>query len=221
MMRKNFLAIFRDRSTNYFDLFEALARKTREAVENFCDRNLSPHEKAERIKHLESEADKIVHAVANSLDMHHRPPLKGRREIYLLVHNIDNILDYLEKAANRIALFRLSYTKDIFELGDLLLRATREIERALPYFRTIRSSKQSGKQVKSACIILNDIEEQGDRLYRGKMLPAIEQQKRNAPTILAWHELDRMERVFDIIEHAFDQCEDVGNFMESLKKENV
>ncbi len=204
----------------FFDLFEQLANEALRAATTFCDSALSANEKRARIKETEERADGFVHTVVTMLDAHNRPPLKGRAEIFRLVHNIDNVIDCIEEAAFWMSLAELQFSQEFLNLGNLIKEAAQEMQEALPHLRTIRKKQESVDRITTAAIRLNELEEMGDGIYRA-MLEKIEKEKRAAQTIGAWHTLDRTETALEMLEKALDQCEDVGNFLESMKQENV
>lgn len=208
---------------SFFDLLEQLADETAIAAVTFCNKKSDARAKQEMIKRIEEKADVVVHAIVLKLDLHDKPPLKGRTEIFRLAHNIDNIIDYVEEASFLILLAKLSFSDDFLTLGELIKDAAEEIQEVLPHFRTIRKKQESVDRITRASIRLNEIEEAGDALFRA-MLHQVEAAKITATDgqdMMKWHTFDRIEKVLNTLERALDQCEDVGNFLESMKKENV
>lgn len=208
---------------SFFDLFEKLADETAAAAETFCDNTLDALTKQKAIKRIEERADVVVHAIVEKLDLHEKPPLKGRAENLRLAHNIDNVIDCVEEASFLILLSQLPFSDDFLKLGELIKDAAKEMREALPHFRKIRKSQKSVDRITRASIRLNEIEEAGDTLFRA-MLHRTEAAKIGAiagQDMMRWHMLDRAEKVLNTLEKALDQCEDVGNFLESMKKENV
>lgn len=202
---------------------EALARMAHAAASEFCDEKVGARGKAEKIKNIEREADKIVRIVRDKLDRHQEPPIRGRRDIFYFVHNIDNVIDRINDAIQGIAMFNLPFASEFLLMGKLLCGATNEMQHALPFLRTIKKIGRSATGITEAHTQIKEIEKQGDRL-RNQILTAFEVEKKQAAQsvdLMRFHTLDRMETVIEFLERALDQCEDVGNLLESLKKENV
>lgn len=216
------------KNDEYFDLFEGLSRVALATVKTFCS-ICSTEEKAKHIKKLEIEADKIVEAVKDKLDLHQKPPLKTARAIFELVHTIDDIIDEIEEAVHLMIIFDFLEQEDFVPFGNLLVKAAAEIHETLLCFRTIRKNRQSVEKISRGHMEIKRIEEAGDQLYQ-TMLKDIEDKKRDAlepraqnvtPNFLLFHVLDRKESVLEHLEKALDRCNTVSNLIESLKKENV
>jgi uncharacterized protein Yka (UPF0111/DUF47 family) len=206
------------RDDEYFDLIESLAQTARKAVFVFSDHSLSATVKEQRVAELENEGDMIEHAILDKLNLHIDPPLRGRSSIRGLVRNIDNVLDYMKKASKHMELS--GFSSQEFERQCVLLKKSVDVIGAtVPEFRTVRDN-ESEKKIQDATKKLTRIESEGDKLY-DQMLATLEMKKRQCTAIRDWHHLDRKEQIIGLLEDALDQCEDVGDFMESLKLENM
>jgi uncharacterized protein len=200
------------RDNEYFVLFDQLASYVCEASELFCDPEKSTETKAEKLKAIEHQADEVVHAVVDKLDIHRDPPLDDMEDIYALVHKLDNVLDYLEEATDRICRYELEYTPVFITLGQLIGEATQEIKQG---FALMRDIKKNAKIIKEAHVKINDLENVGDGIYREALS--------NTRACYAADPLGfvLVKEVLDMLEKSLDQCEDVGDFLDSLKKKNA
>src|SRR5512146_999037 len=94
-------------TTSFFDRFEEQGRKTVEGCSAFLEMIEQPGDvvsRAERIKEIEEECDTITHAVVEQLHKTFITPL-DRNDIYRLITKMDDIMDMVEAAADRLALY--------------------------------------------------------------------------------------------------------------------
>lgn len=202
------------RSKGYFELFDGLASQACRAAKVFCS-NATPEEKAERLRDIEHEADEAVHAVTDKLNEHQEPPLRDLDDIQRLVYNMDNVIDCLEEAANRILIFRLTYIPEFMAFGSLALNAAEQIKAGLPL---LKKPGKNSEAIKSVYIRINEIESEADGHHRA----TLEKLMSTDPETLdeMWHRL-KIKEVLQKLEDALDQCEDVGELIEALKKKNA
>jgi len=97
----------RPKAASYFDLFERHADRVVEGARLFeellGDLGNSAL-RARRIKEVEHEADMLAHAVVDTLHKAVLAPF-ARNEILRLVHRLDDVIDQIENAAERLALY--------------------------------------------------------------------------------------------------------------------
>ncbi len=204
------------KETEYFTHFELLAEKAHAAATLFLSEVISPQEKAHRLSALENEADAIVHRVIDMLDIHRDPPLRDGSDIHNLVHNIDNIVDLIEKAADRIVRYHLAYRQEFLLMGGKLKEATGVIVSTVFLLRDIRRNHE---EIKRGCIKVNDCENEGDALHRAALSELMG--GAHPRTVEEFSLQFLTKEVLGILERALDQCEDVANFVDSLKKKNA
>src|SRR6188472_2128548 len=107
------------RDESFFDQFEKQGRKTVEGCRAFLEMVEAPgdiHAQAKVIKHIEHECDLITHSVVAQLHKTFITPL-DRNDIYRLITKMDDIMDLVESAADRVALYDIP--KMTKEAGDL------------------------------------------------------------------------------------------------------
>lgn len=202
------------KNNEYFNLIEKIGSIAHQAAEIFCSDTPSPQDKKSALIELEHEGDKVTQAVRDMLDRHQDTPLRDMQDIYHLVNNIDNIIDSLKKAASRIALYKFEYRTEFIAMGRLVLEATQNIKDVLPLLRSIRKSH---KAIREFCINVAEIESRGDRqeemsIHSLRLAPL---RFKRAPDYA-----DRKE-IVQLLEHALNQCEDVSQFVDTLKKKNA
>src|SRR5207249_10960482 len=114
--------------------------------------------KAKRIKEIEHECDTITHHTVEALHKTFITPIE-RDDIYRLISKMDDIMDYVEAAAERIALYKLTQmNNDVKNLADVLLRSTKELQEALKLLRNLENAEAISKK----CIDINRLENEAD-----------------------------------------------------------
>src|SRR5688500_14331990 len=133
---------FLPRETSFFDFFEQHAALTIEGTKEFLSlvttgANIAA--KARRIADIEHETDVITHRCVEALHKTFITPI-DRDSIHRLITRMDDIMDYVEAAAERIALYELTtMTQDVRDLADVLHRAAVEVEQACKHLRDLKN----------------------------------------------------------------------------------
>src|SRR5580765_98862 len=159
------LGRFLPRETSFFDFFEQHAALTIEGTKEFLSlvttgANISA--KCRRISDIEHETDTITHRCVEALHKTFITPI-DRDDIHRLITRMDDIMDFVEAAAERIVLYEITVMDpDVKDLADVLVRAMQEVEQAL---RGLRDMKNAGAIVKT-CIDINRLENEGDTILR-------------------------------------------------------
>ena len=205
------MALF-PKDTNFYDLFERGVTKVHEGVqllEDLVKNFINVPLKAKRIKDVEHEADLITHETVAKLNKTFVTPF-DREDIHGLICSLDNILDHVEAAADKLSLYRINEIKpDATLLTDILLRAVQEVQKTVVQLRHLKG----GNSVLQHCIEINRLENEGDFVYRSAIAKLFEKGD-DTLDILKWKE------VYESIENAIDSCEDVANVIEGVALKN-
>lgn len=193
----------------FFDLFDGLAdRMVRSAAllnELFNEPNRVDHF-AGQIKELEHEADEITHEIMLRLDRSFVTPL-DREDIHALATALDNVVDLMDGTARRCQMFHLADRREpAKQLTAVLQSATGLIKEAVHKVRQPQEVARIARDIKK-------LEEEGDALY-SSAVGALFEGTPNALEVIKWKEL------YDNIEHAIDEAEDVLNVLESISIKN-
>ena len=193
----------------FFDLFDGLAeRMTRSAsVLNDLFSEPTRHDfYAGQIKELEHQADEITHEIMIRLDRSFVTPL-DREDIHALATQLDNVVDLMDGTARRTVMFHLADRREpAKQLTRLLIKATGAIKEAVHKVRQPKEVARIGREMK-------EIEEAGDAVF-SDAVGALFHNATDALEVLKWKEL------YDNLEHALDECEDVLNVLESISIKN-
>lgn len=201
------------RETSFFDFFDQHARLTVEGAREFRQLVSSGGNipaAAKRIKEIEHECDTITHRCVEALHKTFITPIE-RDDIHRLISRMDDIMDYVESAAERISLYELSeMTPEIREFAGVLVKATETIERAV---RGLRDMSNAGP-ILEACVDVNRLENEGDAILR-IAVARLFRESNDTMMVIKWKE------IYESVESAADHCEDVANVIEGVVLENA
>ncbi|MDI6811697.1 MAG: DUF47 family protein, partial [archaeon] len=223
------MSLFLPHTKKFFDLFEELADKAVEASQLLVDLGaeyrsstpflLSPDYRSssllqirERLKLLEGEADSVVHQIVQELFFDHTRVTEEKGDIRYFAHNLDNVIDGVEKAVTRLAFTpRPTIPELVSEFAPVILEASQEIKKAVSCLRAIRREEIT---IENCCIRINELENEADKINRRwlKMLMTTPVEDPNEV-------LERLllKEIVEILEDAMDNCEDVANILETFR----
>lgn len=205
---------FSDKGLFFYDRFEEQAQKTVEGCHLLLallrepdPAGLQSHARA--IAELEHECDLITHAVVAKLHKTLITPL-DRDEIYQLITRQDDVIDLIEAASERFALYEMcGATTEALALANVLLTSTERVHQAMRGFRDL-SRPQA---MLDTCAEIKRLENEADTLLR-HALAGLFRNGRDAIEIMKWKE------IYEFLETATDRCEDVANAIEGVVLEN-
>jgi len=193
------------RDEAFFDLFAQLSKRVATAARLLRDLFADPahlEQHVAAIKAVEHEADEITHGIILRIDKSFVTPI-DREDIHLLASELDNVVDLIDGTARRAQMFHIREAKPSARpLCDVLVRAVDHLEAAVAHMKDSRIVVARGRDVKLR-------EEEGDAIYHqavGELFAGTP----NPLDVIKWKEL------FDTVERALDQCEDVANVLESI-----
>jgi hypothetical protein len=202
------LGRFLPRETSFFDFFEQHAVLTIEGSKELLSlvtTGANIPTKCRRISDIEHETDTITHRCVEALHKTFITPI-DRDSIHRLITRMDDVMDFVEAAAERIDLYELTVmTPDVRDMADVLHRATLQVEAAM---RGLRSMKTPQATLK-LCIDINRLENEADAILRRSVARLFKEEK-DPITIIKWKE------VYENLENASDRCEDVANIIEGV-----
>ncbi len=198
---------FFPKETDFFSMFQKASENLQkgaslllEMMENFS----TAEEKAKQIYEAEQEGDMLTHEVMRELNKTFLTPV-DREDIHALIARLDDVLDLIWATADRAILFKLeSSTAEAIELSKTLLATTEIISKAVAALKLKKYS-----YVQEHCIEINSLENTGDSIFRSALAKLFEEIK-DPILVIKWKE------VYEHLEEALDNCEDVANILESI-----
>ena len=162
---------------------------------------------AARVKEAELAGDEVTHEIMIKINTTFVTPF-DREDIYRLASTLDDVLDAIEEAADRIVLYRLGVLPDgVTAQVEVLQRAAAATAEAMP-----RLEKMA--ELQEYWIRVNSLENEADDIYRtllGDLLAPPE----GAPPADVLTVLKTKE-VVETLEEAADAFETVANTVESI-----
>lgn len=204
---------FLPREEDFFSLFERHAALAVEGAKQFAKlagggENVKAM--AARIKEIEHEADVVTHTCVERLHTTFITPI-DRDDIHRLITRMDDVMDFVESASERIALYDLrDMTPEVKALADVLVRATESVAIAVGGLRDLRKTQV----ILDACIEVNRLENEGDEILRNAVATLF-REATDPLLVMKWKE------VYEALESATDRCEDVANIIEGVVLEHA
>ena len=202
----------------FFSLLEEHAGVLAEAAKQMLDLPARPNisgnirqvqEILDRIHALEHRGDDIVRAIMLALDETFVTPI-DREDLHYLATALDNVLDYLYKAAQSFVAFEMhELSLAMREMLQLLAECTAVLKDTLPFIRTHQLEK-----VAPARLQVVSMEKRGDAIYQNEMASLFKNPQVDAKELL------RQKEVLEDIERAIDHCDNVSDLLTNLAVKN-
>jgi predicted phosphate transport protein (TIGR00153 family) len=205
---------FLPRETSFFDFFEQHAVLTVEGTKEFLSlvsTGANIEAKAKRIADIEHETDVITHRCVEALHKTFITPI-DRDSIHRLITRMDDIMDFVEAASERIALYEIqTMTTEVRDLADVLVRASEQVALAIASLRNLKDPQTILKR----CVDINRLETEGDLILRRAVAKLFKESAGDPIAVIKWKE------IYENLESATDRCEDVANIIEGVVLEHA
>lgn len=200
------------REPKFFDLFERsvanVALAAHELNDLLKDYTNVP-QKVARITELEHQGDYITHQIIEQLHRSFLTPL-DREDITALTGRLDDVIDYIEDAANAMLLYKIEQpTKRAREQAAILVAMANELVKAVPLLRT----HSHMERILEHCVEINRLENEADSIMRFALAELFD----GMPPydVIKWRE------IYQHLENAADKGEDVANVLEGVVLKNA
>lgn len=161
---------------------------------------------AGRIKEIEHEADDVTHACVEALHNTFITPM-DRPDIMRLIMRLDDIMDAIDAAAARMAVYDIKEIRpEAKELAEVLVHASTSLQNAVKLMRNMKDADS----IIAACIRVHELENKGDDILRSALARLFREEEKNPIIVIKWNEL------FEILESAVDKCEDAADIIEGV-----
>jgi predicted phosphate transport protein (TIGR00153 family) len=194
------------REVRFFDLFEQQSRHIikaaqllHELVHHFPDARAKAH----AIKEEEHQGDLITHEIVKRLNTTFITPL-DREDIHDLGTRLDDVLDFIEAAAERLVVYRIKEpTSASRAMAEVIVQQTHAMDRAIKCLRTMDPGFHEH------AVEVNRLENSADNLLRDSLAALFEEQA-DPIEVIKWKE------IYETMETVTDRCEDVVNVIEGI-----
>jgi uncharacterized protein len=198
------------RDTAFFDLFNQAGQNTLRAARMLLEMlEKWPDEGglARDILLLEQEGDRITHELIQRLNTTSATPLDGE-DIYGLATKLDDIVDYVEEAADFMVLYQIEAPMEqAIKMAEVLVKSCEQLAAALERLRGFKDLEQYW-------IEIHRLENDGDRLYRDAVA-SLFANGIDPMVVIRWKD------VFGVLERAVDASETAAHILEGIVIKNA
>lgn len=200
------------KETDFFVIFEKAAANVTHAatllvgiMEHFTTLDAWARE----VHELEQEGDMYTHDIMRKLNKTFVTPI-DREDIHALASNLDDIIDLIWAAVDRLNVFKLKEpTEWAITMSKDLLITVEFVEKAIKKLK-----EKNYPHIQEYCIEINKLENRIDRGFRDALGSLFEEIK-DPILIIKWKE------IYEHLEDASDKCEDVANILEAIVLKNA
>jgi predicted phosphate transport protein (TIGR00153 family) len=194
------------RETKFFDMFAEMATNLTEGATTLRGllqdyRNVP--EAVQKIKDIEHKGDDMTHAVVIKLNQTFITPF-DREDIHELASAIDDVLDYVNSAADRLLMYKVeSAPKAATKLADVIVRQSQELSKAVLLL------EKNHQKVLDHCVEVNRLENEADAIARDAIGKLFQEEKDPIQLI-------KIKELIEVLETATDKAEDAANVLETV-----
>ena len=207
---------FLPKEERFFDLFDRHAQTVIQgaiALQGVLNGGEETPVYCQRVNQFENEADNITREVLTAVRRTFITPF-DRGDIQDLITSMDNAIDQMQKTAKSVMLFNIrSFTPQMKEMGDAIVKCAVLVEEAVPLLRSI--SKEAGR-ISALTEQITQIEGRADDLHDVGLKELFESQgAANPMAFITGNE------VYDHLEKVVDRFDDVANELQSVVIDHV
>ena len=193
------------REREYFDLFEEAGANIERAGDLLDRLFVEWPDQGNLMRDIvacEQEGDRITHDIIQRLNHTFVTPI-DREDIYALASSLDDIVDYIEEAADFLGLYRIEAPlAQAQELAGILRHACSAVAKAIPRLRDFRD-------IHHYTVEINRLENDGDRVVRSA-LASLFDHGIDPMLVIRWKDIfERLEEAIDATEHVADVLEGI------------
>ena len=197
------------RDMEFYDLFEQETANLVVAAEklvDFFENYENVEAKAKELKELEHRGDVITHEIIARLHRTFVTPI-DREDITLLVHSLDDVMDFIEAAGRTAYLYNIAQpTERARELARIVLKMARTLNEVVPRLRR----RDQFPWILKQCVEINTLENDADDVQHAALVELFEVCHLDACEVIKWRE------IYEHLENATDRGEDVANVLEGI-----
>jgi hypothetical protein len=196
---------FIPREGRFFDMFAEDAANVLGAarlLEAMLRSYDAPEDRAREIRDAEHRGDEMSHEIGRTLESTFVTPF-DREEIHALISALDDVIDFIEEAADTFVLYRIEAPTPVaIEQAAIIVKQCEQLHEAL-------SNLRGFKGLEKYWIEVHRLENEGDQLAR-KAIADLFSGTESPIELIKWKE------IYDILEQTIDKAEDVANIIERI-----
>ncbi len=198
----------RPKENRFYELFEGSASCIVRAAEEFEDllSDLSHAEsRAKTIKDIEHKADTITHETIELLHRVFITPI-DRDDIHQLISKLDDIVDFIDAAAQRVSLYGITYVPmEAKNLAEICVRSAERVHNAVKGLQNLKDPTQ----IMAECVEINRLENEADLMLRQGIAKLFREETDTRSLI-------KLKEIIELLETVTDRCENVANIIEGV-----
>lgn len=203
------MGLLSSRDDVFFDLFAEAGRNASNAARQL-ERMLGtwPEDEglAREILLLEQEGDRITHAIIQRLNSTFVTPI-DREDIYGLATQLDDVVDYVEEAADFLGLYQIEAPMaQAIELSRILVKSSDQLAEALVKLPSFRG-------LDAHWVEIHRLENEGDRVSRDAVA-SLFSNGIDPMVVIRWKD------IFAVLEKAIDATESAAHTLEGIAIKN-
>jgi len=197
------------REESFFDLLNQSAQNILQGarlLRDLLDDYRDAEQRAAAIKAIEERGDEITHRIIARLNRTFVTPI-DREDIMELAKQLDNVLDWVEACAARLVIYRIPQaTAEARELARITVNICEAVVEGVAALRKLDGLEGPVQEI-------NRLENLADHVQRDAIAKLFASNG-NPIDILKWKE------IYETLEEATDQGEDVANVLETIQTKN-
>jgi uncharacterized protein len=171
-------------------------------LKNLCEDYQNPEEIVGQINEVEHQGDFIVHEVTNLVPRTLITPIDSE-DILRLVSAIDDALDAVQAAAQRMLIYQVTEVKKpARRLAGLILESAQELDLAIKSLH----DKREYDHIRQRIVQINTLENNGDRVLIDGMSSLVAHRD-DMFDFMRWKE------IYELLEATTDRIEDAGDII--------
>ena len=195
----------------FFDLYNqaaenavAIAQKVIDLLETFPE---GSDRIAREVKELERKGDRFTHEIVDLVNRTFVTPF-DRDDMYRLAGVLDDICDYVDEAAGKIATYGVKEIRDPARgQAHVIRRAADKLAEAIGLLEGFKDSKH-------VLIELRELEDEGDELTHEAVSSLFADDAADPLVVIRWKD------IHEALEEAVDACEKAANVLEAILVKN-
>jgi hypothetical protein len=193
------------REQKFFRMFTDVSENLIEGARLLHDMLKNPvdlQSRTKRLQEVEHRGDEMTHNIIRMLNQTFITPF-DREDIHRLTSSLDDVLDFVNGAAVRMALYRITAPPPAAaDLAALIVSQSEELSKGV-------SLLESNKKVLDHCTEVNRLENEADRISRRAIAELFDQEKDPIQLI-------KIKELYEVLETATDKAEDAANVLEAV-----
>ena len=162
-----------------------------------------------KIKGIEHDADGVMHEIFERLNATFITPI-DREDIARLAHSLDEVIDAVYAATNRLVLFEIPQpTPEMVRFTEILEAQVKELVNGV---NSLRKPNTMARAILPHAVEIHSLENEADKLLYNLIAELFK--GKDAVHIIKYKEL------YEFLELATDACEDVANVLQDIVRKH-